>query len=152
MEFTQEDLNKTMWVKPAWMEKNRLRWEVNANVATLWRLAVEVANRLAWKRKAHYCDFRDAWDFVVVQNIEKIQVTWSKMLQKLYYSYSGHKGHVKSINLQDLLKKNPEKALRFAVRWMLPKNKLRDRRMKRLKMFTGSSDKYAHFNPKTLSV
>jgi len=35
MEFTQEDLNKTMWVKPAWMEKNRLRWEVNANVATL---------------------------------------------------------------------------------------------------------------------
>jgi large subunit ribosomal protein L13 len=48
------------------------------------------------------------------------------------------------------MKKNPEKVLWFAVRGMLPKNRLRDKRMKRLKMFTTPSTKYDYFNPVTI--
>ena len=72
--------------------------------------------------------------------------------QKKYFSYSGRKGNVKSINLQDLLKKNPEKALRYAVRGMLAKNKLRDKRMKRLKMSVGKTDTFAHYKPQQLKI
>jgi large subunit ribosomal protein L13 len=56
------------------------------------------------------------------------------MLEKMYYNYSGYKGNVKSANLQTILKKDPIRVLKDAVRGMLPKNKLRDRRMKRFKI------------------
>lgn len=68
------------------------------------------------KHKAHYCDFWDCGDFVVIQNAEKIQVTGNKLSQKMYHSYSGRKGNVKSVTLSTMLKKNPERVLRFAVR------------------------------------
>jgi large subunit ribosomal protein L13 len=61
--------------------------------------------------------------------------TGNKGVQKIYHTYSGYKGHVKEIALKDLMKKDPLKVLRYAVRGMLPKNKLRDPRMKRMKSF-----------------
>ena len=72
------------------------------------------------------------------------------MEQKKYFSYSGYKWNVKEINLANLIEKNPTKALWFAVRWMLPKNKLRDRRMKRLKLVVGTTTKYDNFKPVNL--
>ena len=62
-------------------------------------------------------------------------------MDKKYFSYSGWKGHVKSIDLKTLFAKDPTKIIWFAVRGMLPKNKLRDQRMKMLKMFTGEMEK-----------
>ena len=47
MDFTHKDLNKTIWVKPGYMEKNRKRYQVDAAGKTLGRLAVEIAKRLA---------------------------------------------------------------------------------------------------------
>ena len=69
------------------------------------------------------------------------------MEQKQYFSYSGYKGNVKSINLANLIKKDPTKALWFAVRGMLPKNKLRAPRMKRLKLIVDTTTKYDNFKP-----
>lgn len=145
MEFTKTDLNKTLWVKKDYQEKNRVWFRVDATGKTLWRLAVDIANKLQWKGKSYYSDFRDAWDFVLVENADKIKVTGKKLEQKNYYRYSGHKWHVKSMTLAELLQKKPEKALWFAVRWMLPKNKLRAPRMKRLKLHVGTVDKYDNF-------
>jgi len=146
MQFTKTDLNKTLRVKKKDLEKSRKRYKVDATGMTLWRLAVDIATKLQGKDKPRYCDFRDTGDFVVVENTDKIVVTWNnKMLQKKYYSYSGYKGNVKSITLEALLKKNPEKVMRYAVRWMLPKNKLRAVRMKRLKLTAGTTTQYDHF-------
>ncbi|PID34572.1 MAG: 50S ribosomal protein L13 [candidate division SR1 bacterium] len=97
------------------------------------------------KGKEYYSDFWDAGDFVYVENADKIKVTGNKLSQKVYYSYSGYKGNVKDITLKELLQKKPEKALWFAVRGMLPKNKLRAPRMKRLKLSVGRTDKYNNF-------
>lgn len=152
MQFTHTDLNKTLRVKPGYMEKTRKWRESDAEGVVLGKLAEAIAKKLTGKDKAHHCDFWDAGDFVVVYNVDKIKVTGNKLLQKIYYRYSGWKGNVKSINLQDLLKKHPERALRYAVRGMLPKNKLRDRRMKRLKMTTSKTDTFAHYNPQELKV
>jgi len=151
MEFTQKDLNKTLWVKRADQEKNRKRYKVDATWLTLWRLAVDIANKLAWKDNAYLSDFWDGWAYVVVENAWKFIVKWNnKLSQKVYYSYSGYKGNLKSITLGELIKKDPTKALWFAVRWMLPKNKLRDSRMKRLKLEESTTTKYDNFKPVNL--
>lgn len=150
MEFTKSDLNKTIWVKPTEMDKQRKRYKVDATGKTLGRLATDIAKKLLGKDKAYYCDFRDCGDFVVVENAEKISVTGKKLDEKIYYTYSGYKGNVKSMTLREILKKKPAKALEVAVRGMLTKNKLRDRRMKRLKVVIWPSVAYDHFKPVNL--
>ncbi len=147
MTFTKTDLNKTLYVKPEELEKNRKWYKVNAEGKTLGKLAVICADLLMGKNTAQYSDFWDAGGFVVVENADKINVTGKKLLQKMYYTYSGWKGNVKSKNLQTLLQKKPTDPLRFAVRGMLPRNKLRDSRMKRLKMFTSATAKYDNLHP-----
>lgn len=151
MEFTKKDLNKTLWVKPSEMDAQRKWWKVDATGKTLGRLASDIAKKLLGKDKAYYCDFWDCGDFVIVENIQSITVTGSnKPLQKLYYSYSGYKGNLKSISFADLLKKNPERILKEAVRGMLAKNKLRDKRIKRLKLVVGTTEQYDNFKPVNL--
>jgi large subunit ribosomal protein L13 len=150
MEFTSKDLNKTIWVKQTDQEKNRIWYKVDASGKTLGRLAVDISKKLMGKDKSYYSDFWDAGSFVIVENVDQIAVSGNKLHDKLYYSYSGYKGNVKSITLGELLKKNPSKALRYAVRGMLPKNKLRDPRIKRLKLIKGTTTKYDNFTPVNL--
>lgn len=147
MTFTKKDLNTTLYVKPEVLEKSRKWYKINAQGKTLGKLAVICADLLMGKNNPNYTDFRDAGAFVVVENADKINVTGKKLMQKLYYSYSGWKGNLKSKNLQTMLQKKPTDPLRFAVRGMLPKNKLRDRRMKRLKLFTEATTKYDNLHP-----
>ena len=134
MEFTKNDLNKTLWVKPTEMDKQRKRYKVDATGKTLGRLATDIAKKLLGKDKVYYCDFRDCGDFVVVENADKIIVTGKKLDMKNYFRYSGYKGNVKSMTLQEMLQKKPHRVLEIAVRGMLTRNKLRDKRMKRLKV------------------
>jgi len=134
MEFTKNDLNKTLWVKPTEMDKQRKRYKVDATGKTLGRLATDIAKKLLGKDKVYYCDFRDCGDFVVVENADKIVVTGKKLDAKNYFRYSGYKGNVKSMTLQEMLQKKPHRVLEIAVRGMLTRNKLRDKRMKRLKV------------------
>ena len=151
MEFTKKDLNKTLRVKPADMEKNRKWWRFDANGKVLGRLAVEIAKLLLGKHKAYYADFWDAGDFVLVENIDKIKVTGNKLQDNLVYSYSGYKGNVKQVTRDILMKKDPAKLLTLVVRGMISKNKLRDKRIKRLKLVVGTTSQYDHFKPITVS-
>ena len=151
MEFTKKDLNKTLRVKPADMDKNRTWWRIDATGKPLGRLAVEVAKLLLGKHKAYYSDFRDAGDFVLVENIEKIKITGNKLQDNKMYSYSGYKGNVKEVTWDIVMKKNPAKLLTAVVRGMISKNKLRDKRIKRMKLVAWTTTKYDHFKPITLS-
>ncbi|MFA7298634.1 MAG: 50S ribosomal protein L13 [Candidatus Absconditabacterales bacterium] len=151
MEFTKKDLNKTLRVKPADMEKDRKWWRIDATGKVLGRLAVEVAKLLLGKHKAFYSDFWDAGDFVLIENIDKVKVTGKKLQNNVLYAYSGYKGNLKSITRELVMKKNPERLLTFVVRGMLAKNKLRDKRIKRMKLEKGTTTKYDHFNPIIIS-
>jgi large subunit ribosomal protein L13 len=142
--FTKFDLNKTLFVKPKLLEKNRKRYLIDAKGKTLGKVAVEIAKRLIWKYNPYYCDHWDSWDFVIVVNADKIKVTWKKLDQKLYYRHSWYKWNLKSFTLKWMLTHRPERVLWLAVRKMLPKNKLRDRRMKRLKIFIWENHKFGH--------
>jgi len=124
---------------------------VDATGLTLWRLAVDIAKKLMWKDKSYLSDFWDGWSYVIVENAGKFIVTWNnKLHQKTYYTYSWYKGNVKSITLAELIEKDPSKALWFAVRGMLPKNKLRDSRMKRFKLVIETTTQYDNFKPVNL--
>jgi len=151
MEFTKKDLNKTLRVKPGDMEKDRKRWRIDANGKVLGRLAVDIAKLLLGKHKAYYADFWDAGDFVLVENIDKIKVTGNKLQENLMYSYSWYKGNLKQVTWDIMMKKNPAKLLTAVVRGMISKNKLRDKRIKRMKIIVWTTTKYDHFKPITLS-
>jgi large subunit ribosomal protein L13 len=73
-------------------------------------------------------------DFVVVKNIDQIKVSGKKMEQKKYFQHSGYLGSWREISFEKIFKKNPEKVLKIAVLGMLPKNKLRKKMIKRLKI------------------
>ena len=131
------------------MEKNRTRWKIDASGKSLGRLAVDIAKLLLWKHKAYYADFWDAGDFVLVENIDKIKVTGNKLQAEKMYSYSGYKGNLKEVTRWVVMKKDPAKLLTAVVRGMIAKNKLRDKRIKRLKLVVGTTTKFDHFKPVT---
>ena len=142
MQLTKKDLNKTLYAHPDDLVKKQPRYVVDANGLTLWRLATVIADYLLGKNQAYYCDWANTGWFVVVSNVSKIQVTGSKLQEKKYYRFSGYEGNLRTKTLAELNKADPTKALRFAVRGMLPKNTLRDRRMKKLKLFAQQVHKY----------
>jgi len=148
--ITKQDLNKTVWVKPDYLKNNRKWFIIDATWQTLGKLAVKIANILSWKNKSYLCDFWDCGDYVIVENVGKIKVTWNKLSDKLYRSHSWYKWHLKEIPLGRMLKTYPERVLEFAIKWMLAKNKLRKERLTKLKLFVGTTNKYDHLSPERI--
>jgi large subunit ribosomal protein L13 len=108
----------------------------------LGRTIAEATKYLQGKQKANYSQYLDQGDYVIIINAKHIEVSGNKPLTKLYTSYSGYPGGLKTIRYEELLKKNPEKLVRHAVSGMLPKNKLRDRRLARLFIYADSEHPY----------
>ncbi len=125
---------------------------VDATGKTLGRLATEIARILMGKHKPTYTPHVDGGDFVVVVNAEKVFVTGKKLEKKIYYKHTLYPGGLKKMTLREMLEKKPEEVIRLAVRGMLPKNKLRDRRMKRLKVYAGPEHPHSAQNPKPIEL
>ena len=85
----------------------------------------------------------DCGDYVIVTNVEKIVVTGKKLQEKLYYTHSGYKGHLTTLTYQQMIDKDPRSVLELAVKGMLPHNKHRAARLKKLKLFVGTDHPYA---------
>lgn len=97
------------------------------------RLATEVAILLMGKQKPDYSPQIDAGDFVNIVNIDKLKFTGKKLDQKIYYKHTGYIGHMKKTKLRELMDKKPDWLFKKIVRNMLPNNRLRANRLKRLK-------------------
>ncbi len=120
-------------------EEIKRKWHfIDAEGKVLGRLAVEVSALLRGKGKAIYTSHIDCGDFVVLTNISKIVLTGKKLEQKAAFSFSGYVGGGKLTPYSKLMVENPEKAVRIAVKGMLPQNKLADKQIKRLKLFRGA--------------
>jgi large subunit ribosomal protein L13 len=125
---------------------------VDAEGRTLGRLASRVAAILKGKHKPIYAPHVDVGDYVIVINAEKIHVTGRKMLQKVYYRHSGYPGGLKSINLRDLLQRRPTRAIEWAVKGMLPKNRLGRRMIKKLKVYAGGDHPHQAQKPEVVKL
>lgn len=113
-------------------------WLVDAEGAILGRLASQIAAQLRGKNSPMYTPNADTGDFVVVVNADKIVLTGRKLDNKKYYHHSGWIGGIKEITAKDLLIKKPEDVIRFAVKGMLPKNRLGRQLIKKLKVYAGA--------------
>ncbi len=111
---------------------------IDANAQVLGRLAVKISNILAGKNKAEFTPNALINDKVVVTNADKIRVTGKKAKAKTYNWHTGYPKGLRSVVYEKKFEKDPRKILRLAIRGMLPKNKLQDKRMKSLFVYVGS--------------
>jgi len=125
---------------------------VDATNKILGRFATRIARILTGKNKPQYTPHVDCGDFVVVLNANKFRVTGKKMDDKIYYSHSMYPGGLKAISLKLMLEKQPRKVIYKAVSGMLPKNRLRDRRLKRLKIYLSSEHPHVAQAPQKIEL
>ena len=131
-------------------EIKREWWVIDASTMPLGKLAVVIADKLMGKSKVTYTPHIDNGDYVVVVNAKKLVVTGDKMIQKKYYRHSGFPGGLTELKLEEVIEKNPAVAINAAVKGMLPKNKLADERLKRLRIFDGAEHTHTAQNPKEI--
>lgn len=115
------------------MKMKRETHTIDATGKVLGRLATGIAILLRGKQRADFVPYKDTGDFVTVNNADKIKLTGRKIEQKIYYRHTGFLGGLKKTPVKKLLKERPTEVLRKAVFGMLPKNKLRNRQIKRLR-------------------
>ncbi|EKD49571.1 MAG: hypothetical protein ACD_63C00106G0010 [uncultured bacterium] len=115
------------------VKDKRAEYVVDAKGKALGKVASRCVVLLMGKGEPYFVYNRDLGAFVSVKNMKDIVFTGGKLEKKKYQRFTGYPGHIKTITLKELFEKNPEEVLRKAVYGMLPKNKLRNGRMKRLK-------------------
>lgn len=134
------------------VDVQRRHWRViDAKGVVLGRLAVQVADALRGKDKPTFTPHLDAGDFVVVINAEQVKLTGDKETQKEYMTYSGWKGGEKRRTAAQVRSAHPERLVQHAVKGMLPKNRLGNRLITKLKVYAGAEHPHTAQQPATMS-
>ncbi|MDT8450673.1 MAG: 50S ribosomal protein L13 [Wenzhouxiangellaceae bacterium] len=141
---------KTFSAKPH--EIRREWFVVDAAGKTLGRLSSEIARRLRGKHKPEFTPHVDTGDYIVVVNAEKVAVTGRKMTDKMYHRHTGYIGNLKSVSLEVLLDKHPERVIQQSVKGMLPKNPLGRSMLKKLKVYAGDKHPHDAQQPRPLEI
>ena len=140
----------TYSAKPS--EVTRKWYVIDASEAPLGRVATRVATLLTGKEKPMFTKHIDCGDFVVIINAAQTVVTGNKNTGKMYYRHSNFPGGLTELTFDEVMAKDPTKAIFLAVRGMLPVNKLRDERLKRLKIYAGPEHNHEAQKPEAISV
>jgi large subunit ribosomal protein L13 len=125
---------------------------VDAKDQVLGRVATKVARLLIGKDKPSFTPYLDSGDHVVVINADQIRLTGNKLEQKVYYSHSGYPGGLKEVPAKRVRQAKPEWMVREAIVGMLPKNKLRARRAKKLRVYRDAAGLARHAGQKPQAV
>lgn len=141
---------KTYSLKPK--DINRKWHLLDASEVPLGRLSTVAARLLIGKDKPNHSPHIDGGDFVIVVNADKLVVTGNKLVGKVYYRHSGFPGGLNQRTLQEQLDIDPTKVIEHAIRGMLPVNKLRDGRLKRLKIYAGQEHNHHAQKPQTIDL
>ena len=127
---------KTVMLKGHEVRRN---WYIlDAAGKTLGRFAAEVTKILRGKHKPAFTEFADGGDGVIIVNAEKIHVTGNKAAQKEYIHHTGTPGGLRSIPYRTMIARKPEYVLEHAVKGMMPKTRLSNAQLKRLRVFAGA--------------
>ena len=141
---------KTYMATPSTIER---KWYVvDAQNQTLGRLATEVATVLRGKHKPQYTPHLDTGDYVIVINADKIKVTGNKEEKKMYYRHTGYTGHLKSFTYQEIMDKFPDRIIKYAVKGMIPHNKLGREMLTKLHVYAGSEHPHQAQKPEVLEI
>ena len=125
---------------------------IDATDVVLGRLATHAATLLRGKHKPTFAPHMDNGDFVIIINAEKVALTGAKLLQKKAYRHSGYPGGLTATTYAELLEKSPEKAVEKAIKGMLPRNKLGNAQLSKLKVYRGAEHPHAAQQPKPFII
>ncbi len=140
---------KTLTPRPDQIQHNWIL--IDATDQTLGRLSTKVASILRGKNKPYFVPNIDCGDYVVIINAEKVVVTGSKELQKVYQDYSGFPSGLRETSYAHMRENKPEEIIRRAIKGMMPKNVLGRQMMTKLKIYTGSEHPHEAQKPVALS-
>ncbi|EEQ27310.1 54S ribosomal protein L23, mitochondrial [Microsporum canis] len=131
--------------------------DIGSDPRSLGRVASSIAVFLMGKHKPIYDPSTDCGDYVVALGCRNVHTTGKKRAQKLYYTHNTRPGSLKSMSMDQMIEKwGGAEVLRKAVKGMLPKNRLREKRMARLKAFEGLEHPYkeniVRFNGQSTSI
>ena len=143
-------MTRTFSPKPADVQREWL--VIDATDVVLGRLAAHAAALLRGKHKTTFAPHMDMGDHVIIVNADKVVLTGSKLTQKMDYRHSGYPGGLTATSYQDLMEKNPVRAVGKAIRGMLPKNTLGREQMSKLKVYTGGEHPHQAQQPKPFSI
>jgi len=115
------------------VQTTKEKFTIDATGKVLGRLAAEVALILQGKKSTDYAPNKIPNNVVIILNADKMKITGHKLEDETYFRHTGYLGNDKHTPMGVIFKKNPGQLLKFAVNGMLPKNRLRDRHLKRLK-------------------
>jgi large subunit ribosomal protein L13 len=125
---------------------------VDAKDQVLGRLATKIAMIIRGKTKAIFTPNTDTGDFVVVINADKVKLTGKREQLKEYKRHSGYPGGQTTTSFKDMMAKKPEFAVQNAVKGMLPKTKLGNKLIKKLKVYAGTEHPHAAQKPEIISL
>jgi len=126
-------------------------YTVDATGKVLGRIASDIAYILHGKHKPEFAPYLDDGDYVIVLNAEKAAVTGNRLTSKMYYRHSGYPGGLTTMSLEQVMQTHPERAIEFAVRGMLPRNKLGEEMIKKLRVYTGAEHPHEGQKPVDIS-
>lgn len=125
---------------------------VDATDKVLGRVASEVALRLRGKHKPEFTPHVDTGDFIIVINADKLRVTGTKSLNKMYYRHTGYPGGIYETSFQKMQERFPGRALEKAVKGMLPKGPLGYAMIKKLKVYANATHPHTAQQPQVLDI
>lgn len=138
---------------PTTEEAGRRKWYiVDAKDAVLGRLAAKVAAILRGKHKTTFAPHADMGDYVIVINADKIRVTGDRLDTKFYYRHSLYPGGFRAVSLRRMLETHPERVVQFAIKGMLPHNRLGRQMVKKLKVYAGEKHPHGSHLPEKLDL
>jgi large subunit ribosomal protein L13 len=143
---------KSSWLTKEAGEAQREWFQIDATGQTLGRLASRIALVLRGKHKATYTPNVDMGDFVIVLNAGSVRLTGNKADKKVYQHHTLFPGGIRTRLAKDVLKNDPERAIREAVWGMLPKGPLGRRILKKLKIYKTAEHDHAAQKPRTLTI
>lgn len=128
-------------------------WKVaDAKGQVLGRFATQVASILKGKHKPTFTPHIDGGDFVIVVNAEKVVLTSDKMDKKMYYYFTGYRGHLRESTAKNMVQNEPEEMIRLAVWGMLPKGPLGREMISKLKIYRGAEHPHKAQMPTELKL
>ncbi|WP_367670513.1 50S ribosomal protein L13 [Sodalis-like secondary symbiont of Drepanosiphum platanoidis] len=125
---------------------------IDAKNQILGRLATKIAKYLQGKHKPEYTPNIDTGDYLIIINAKKILLSGNKKNNKIYYHHTGYIGGIKSKKFKEILKKNPEKIIKKAVKKMLPKGPLGRKMYKKLKVYASYKHNHVAQKPLILNI
>ena len=125
---------------------------IDATDVVLGRLATHAAALLRGKHKPTFAPHLDNGDFVIIINADKVALTGAKLSQKKAYRHSGYPGGLTATTYAELLDKNPEKAVEKAIKGMLPRTRLGNAQLTKLKVYAGAEHPHAAQQPKPFII